>query len=285
MKIKRNKIKSVNEIGSNKKTTYFDLTRVIIVFLCCVGSIYPSIAQCQLSSSSIKPNEEIDYVLYFYWGILWKEAGVATYTSESIDYRGNPALRLQLTMQTNETADNFFKMRDTITSIISDKLEPLYYRKAAEEGKRFTIDESYYTYEGNKSIATLKRTWKDGEVKNYDNIESYECIYDMLSVLGKARSMNPNEYKKGDRFKILMTTGKKAEELILEYRGIESVKSENKKNYKCMVYTLLKEGKKNKLKDFITFYISNDDLKLLVKLKFELNFGSAQVNLKEVKKI
>ena len=273
MKIKR-KIETKQGLGGN-----ITLLLILIALL----NIYtlPLKAQCKLDNSAITSGENIEYTLYFYWGLIWKEAGSAVYTTSKTTYNNLEALKLNLTMSTNETADNFFKMRDTITSIVSNNLEPLYYRKAAEEGKRYTIDEATYNYINNKSIASLKRSWKDGEVQCFQE-ERSNCIYDMLSVLCKAKALDNDKYKKGDRFNIEMTTGKKVETLTMEYRGVENVRAEDKTNYKCMVYTLLKPNKKNKLKDFITFYISNDTDKVLVKLKLELNFGTAQVTLKKV---
>lgn len=46
-------------------------------------------------------------------------------------------------------------MRDTLTCYVSDKLEPLYFRKAAEEGKRYTVDEAWFSYDD--GIATVKQ--------------------------------------------------------------------------------------------------------------------------------
>lgn len=241
-------------------------------------------AQCALKNSVITPGEELEYTLYFFWGIIWKEAGTATFTTEKANYNNKEALKMNLLVSSSKEADKLFKMRDTITSYVSNNLEPLYFRKAAEEGNRFTIDEARYNYKNDKSFIRQTRTWKDGRIEEFQD-ESYNCIYDMLSVLSKARSMDTAQFSKGDRFNIEMATGKTVEKLILEYRGVEKVKTNDMKSYKCMVFTLLKEDKNNKLKDFISFYITNDERKLMVKLKFELNFGSAQVTLKKIKNI
>lgn len=261
-----------------------DFLHLTIIGIICLFSSFsiPVNAQCKLNNSAIETNEHIEYALYFYWGIIWKEAGSATYTTSKTTYQDKEALKINLLMSTNDVADNFFKMRDTLTSIVSNNLEPLYHRKAAEEGKRYTIDEVFYNYQDNISFAKLKRTWKSGKANEWDEKRN-ECIYDMLSILCKARTFESSDFKKGERFNIQMATGKEVESLVLEYRGLENIKSEDKETYQCMVYTLLKKEKKNKLKDFISFYLSNDNDKLLVKLKLNLNFGSAQVNLKKIK--
>jgi hypothetical protein len=42
--------------------------------------------------------------------------------------------------------DFFFKMRDTLTCITTPQLEPLYFRKGAEEGSHYTVDEVRFGY-------------------------------------------------------------------------------------------------------------------------------------------
>ena len=49
--------------------------------------------------------------------------------------------RINLLALGSKRADFFFKMRDTLTCVIGEKLEPRYFRKGAEEGKRYTVDE------------------------------------------------------------------------------------------------------------------------------------------------
>lgn len=59
----------------------------------------------------------------------------------------------------SKKTDFFFKMRDTLTCYVSDKLEPLYFRKAAEEGKRYTVDEAWFSYDDGIATVKQRRTW------------------------------------------------------------------------------------------------------------------------------
>lgn len=49
-------------------------------------------------------------------------------------------------------------MRDTLTCITTQQLEPLYFRKGAEEGKRYTVDEVNFSYRNGKCIVDQQRT-------------------------------------------------------------------------------------------------------------------------------
>ena len=59
---------------------------------------------------------------------------------------GETLFRSNLISVSNRQVDFFFKMRDTLTCITSSRLEPVYFRKGAEEGDRYTVDEVWFSY-------------------------------------------------------------------------------------------------------------------------------------------
>lgn len=65
---------------------------------------------------------------------------------QAITYQGKPCFRSNLISVSNRQVDFFFKMRDTLTCITSSRLEPVYFRKGAEEGDRYTVDEVWFSY-------------------------------------------------------------------------------------------------------------------------------------------
>ena len=73
--------------------------------------------------------------------VIWVNVGWAKMTVNTTTYKGQPCLQTDLLSFTKPSIDKFFKMRDTLTCITTEKLEPLYFRKGAEEGKRYTVDE------------------------------------------------------------------------------------------------------------------------------------------------
>ena len=178
-------------------------------------------------------------------------------------------------------ADFFFKMRDTLTCVVGEKLEPRYFRKGAEEGKRYIVDEARFSYEDGLCHVSQKRTFRDGRVDAREDSDS-RCIYDMLSILAQARSFNPADYKVGDKIKFPMTTGRRVEEQTLIYRGMENVERE----WGYLSLSGLFPGgicSKNKEKEVITFFVTDDLNHLPIRLDLYLNFGSAKAFLNNVK--
>lgn len=254
---------------------------ILLAVALLLGMSFPAHAQCEAKNEAFKTGEHVMYDLYFNWKFVWVKAGLASLTTNATTYHHKPAYRLNLLAIGSKRADFFFKMRDTLTSVIGERLEPLYFRKGAEEGKRYTVDQAWFSYKDGLCYVNQKRTHRDGEVQEAVDSDS-RCIYDMLSILAQARSYDPANYKEGDRIKFPMATGRKVEEQTLIYRGIKNVKAENDTTYRCLVFSLVEYNKKGKEKEVITFYVSDDKNHLPVRLDLYLNFGSAKAFLRSV---
>ena len=96
----------------------------------------PASAQCEAKNDAFQTGEQVMYDLYFNWKFVWVKAGLASLTTNATTYHSEPAFRINLLALGSKRADFFFKMRDTLTCVIGEKLEPRYFRKGAEEGKR-----------------------------------------------------------------------------------------------------------------------------------------------------
>ncbi len=238
-------------------------------------------AQCTAKNEAFQSGEHVMYDLYFNWKFIWKKVGLASLTTNATTYHSQPAFRFNLLSVGSKKTDFFFKMRDTLTCYVSDKLEPLYFRKAAEEGSRYTVDEAWFSYKDGKSNVKQKRTWLDRAPQEMEYSDE-RCIFDMLSILAQARSYDPDTYKVGDKILFPMATGRKVEEQTLIYRGKEEITANNDTIYRCLVFSFV-EYKKGKEKEVITFFVSDDKNHLPVRLDLYLNFGSAKAFLKSVR--
>lgn len=241
-------------------------------------------AQCTAVNTAFLPGEHVSYNLYFNWKFVWIKVGYADLTVEESTWESKPGYCFRLLSHTSKKADIFFKMRDTLTCHVGQGLEPLYFCKAAEEGKRHTKDEAWFRYDNGQTHVHQKRTWysKQRPVQESDYTDSV-CIFDMLSILGQARSWSADNFEVGDKVHFPMTTGRKVEQQTLIYRGKENVEAKNDTTYRCLVFSFVEYDKKGKEKEIITFFISDDDNHLPIRLDMYLSFGSAKAFLTEVK--
>jgi len=249
----------------------------------CVGlcSILSAYSQCAAKNEAIKPGERLTYELKFNWKFIWVNAGDARMELLPVNYQGKPCYQTTLYSISNKTVDFFFKMRDTLTCITTERLEPLYFRKGAEEGSHYTVDEVRFGYEDGKCLVNQSRTRLGRKTIHAKDTLDY-CVFDMLSILLQARSFDPASYKIGDKILFPMATGAKVEEQTLIYRGKKNFKAENGVKYRCLVFSLVEYDKEREEKEVITFYVTDDKNHLPVRLDLFLNFGSAKAFLRTV---
>ena len=254
---------------------------VLIGILCLWIGGTPLFAQCAAKNEAIQPGEKLTYDLKFNWQFIWVNAGEAKLDLTPVTYEGKSCYKTSLLAVSNSKVDFFFKMRDTLTCITTDRLEPMYFRKGAEEGSRYTVDEVHFDYEDGKCIVNQQR-WRKGREPRLAKDTLDQCVFDMLSILLQARSFDPSSYKKGDKILFPMATGTRVEEQTLIYRGKKNFKAENDVKYRCLVFSLVEYNKKGKEEEVITFYVTDDKNHLPVRLDLFLNFGSAKAFLQNI---
>ena len=258
--------------------------RLTLLLLCLVLAAGSVQAQCTAQNKAFQSGERVTYDLYFNWKFIWKRVGTASLTTQSTTYGQQPAYRFNLLSVGSKKTDFFFKMRDTLTCYVSERLEPLYFRKAAEEGSRNTVDEAWFSYRDGVSHVRQRRTWRSSDRPNQEmQYEDSRCIFDMLSILAQARSYDPKDYKVGDRINFPMATGRKVEEQTLIYRGKKNIEASNDTIYRCLIFSFVEYDKRGKEEEVITFYVSDDQNHLPIRLDMFLHFGSAKAFLKQVR--
>lgn len=240
--------------------------------------------QCALQNKAFLPGERISYDLMFNWKFIWIKVGTATLLTDEDTYQGQDAYCFRLHSHTSKRADFFFKMRDTLTSYVTRRLEPLYFCKSAEEGKRHTRDEAWFTYgSGDTTHVRQLRTWySKPQAPQPSESDEVGCVFDMLSILGQARSWDAADFQVGDRIHFPMTTGRRVEQQTLIYRGKEDVEAKDDHTYRCLVFSFVEYNKKGEEEEVITFFVTDDDNHLPIRLDMYLSFGSAKAFFKHV---
>lgn len=233
-------------------------------------------AQCKYSNTAFNPGESLTYDLYFNWKFVWVKCGSTHFSISNATYNGKKALRTNILFKSNKKCESIFPMRDTLISYSTPELVPLYFRKGAFEGKRYTVDEVWYSYpDASKVLMKQKFIDADGVVLNHQS-ESYECVNDMLNILLLARSYNYSNFVDGQRLNFKMVTGKRLSNQVLVFKGRTKFKANDGHLYHCLVFSLLNDKEKKKEKELLKFYITDDKNHLPIRIDFNLKFGIAK---------
>lgn len=253
----------------------FSLSVLLMIVMCSTSAD----AQCGVNNTAFKAGEVITYDLYYNWKFVWVKCGSAYMKTTATTWHSRPAFRTYLITRGSKKADMFFVMRDTLTSIVGSDLTPYYYYKGSLEGKRFYIDETYYNYR-NRTVYLRQRKLRKGKT-TIENNTSPRCTFDMLSILAQARSYNAHTFKVGQRIVFPMVSGTDVENETLIYRGKKDIKAQNDITYRCLIFSFV-ENEDGKEKEVVTFYVTDDENHLPIRLDMFLNFGTAKAYLSHV---
>ena len=252
----------------------------LTVFLLSTGM--SSAQQCGINNTAFKGGERLTYDLYFNWNFVWVKVGSAWMNTDLTTYQGEQAYKASLVTGGNKKLDKFFCMRDTLLSYCSTNLSPLYFRKGAREGKRYYVDELWYTYPKNTCKLKMHRIDADGE-QHWKDAQYKDCIYDMMSIFLRARNFDASTIKVGDRIPMPISDARRLSHSWLHFRGRENFKMDgSKEKFRCLVFSFY-EREDGKTHELIRFYVTDDQNHIPVRLDMFLSFGSAKAFLKSYK--
>lgn len=235
-------------------------------------------AQCPLTNTAFKSGEKLNYELYFNWKFVWVKAGTATFSTTGTEYGGQKAFRTHLITKTSPRLDKLFCMRDTLIGIHTPDNVPLYYRKGAYEGKKYRVDEVGYSYPGGNTHLDQSFRNPQGKV-NRTQRDLKDCVYDMITMMQRARSFKVSQFGKSNRMPFLMADGDEVDNVFLLYRGTEIIKQEGSNTkFRCLVFSFV-EKEDGKEKEIVRFFVSDDDNHIPVRLDLNLKFGTAKAYL------
>lgn len=255
----------------------------ILLLLASFFSTMPSMAQNLSRARAFKSGEELSCNLYFNWKFIWVKVGNAKLTISDTIYNGQRAQCMKLLNSTNPKADSFFLMRDTLLTIFTPDFKPLYFRKASREGKKFRISQVWYDYSIPSKVKVSQYYRRNDNEPRYSEEYVNGPVYDMMSLLAYARTIDFTTLPIGTRLTFPVATGKRIEPQHLVYRGKKVSNSDEGKNgYSCFLVSLITE-EDGKEEEIVNFHITDDKNHLPVLLDLVLNFGSAKARLSKKK--
>ena len=242
-------------------------------------------SQCPLVNKAFTSGEFLSYNLYYNWKFVWVKVGTASLSTVLTRYDGQQAYKSSLITRGNGKLDKFFVMRDTLLGYVTPSLSPLYFRKGAVEGKRYRVDEVWYSYKNGKCKVKMHRQKSDrSHIRSEKTSE--QCVYDMLNIFTRARNFDPAGLKKGHTVKIPVADGNGMTVAILKYEGKEKVQGDNGVKYNCLKLAYSEwEEKNSKYRQYATFFVTDDDNHIPVRIDITLNFGIAKAFVTSMKGI
>lgn len=249
----------------------------LFISLILMFTLLPISAQCPVNNNAFKSGEFLKYNLYYNWKFVWVKAGTASMSTVLSRYHGKPAFRSSLITRGSHRVDDFFVLRDTLLCYTTPQIVPLYFRKGAREGKRYTVDEVWYSYRNGNTFLRQHRLKNNGDNER-KNAQYRDCIHDMMSIFLTARSYSSAGWQKGHIVNIPLADGDDVNPAILKYRGKANIKADNGVKYRCLELSYI-EKDDGKMKEIVRFFVTDDENHIPVRLDMFLRFGSAKAFL------
>ena len=254
---------------------------IILMFL--LTSAMHTAAQCKIDNTYFKEGEELTYDLYFKYGILNSKAGSSSLSVTNGQYEGKDVYVMNLRAKSSGVAKSVFSLSDTLKSYMTKDLVPLAYMKNAHEGGDYTIERATYKYTDRGT--TLRNRNIRNEKLRYDTVlVAKDCVYDMLSIVYYARTLDYDSMKKGDKKRVSFLSGRKMLTMDVEHHGIDKVSANNGKKYQCLKLIMMvnDDAFENK-SEAMKVYLTNDANRIPVRIDSKLKVGSSKVILKSLK--
>lgn len=240
-------------------------------------------AQCKIENNFFNAGEELDYDLYFKYGILFMKAGDSSLKTIEEFYDGKDALKVSLFAESSGTARKLFTLTDTLTGYMTKKLEPLAFVKGAFEGDDLTQEWIDYKYK-NDGIDVHTKRIKNGNLKYDKTLVATNCIYDMISVVYYARTLDYSSMKIGASSVVEFMSGHNKLKMSIVYNGTEKMKMNDGKKYDCIKLTLnIQDDAFENEKEAMKVFMTNDNNRLPIRLDSKLKIGSTRAILKGYK--
>lgn len=259
-----------------------NINKTIILLLLPLFVFLQAEAQCKVTNSAFLSGEEIQYDLYFNYGILNARAGKGSLSVAEANYRGQNTYKTVMVLNTSGIAGNLYAVNDTLTSYVDMDLRPLLFTKEALEGKDYSVERQAYTYRENEiSIRAIRH--RNGKERFDEVVKTNQCTYDYLSVLSYVRNIDYTGMKAGDRKFIQFISGRRPVQMYVNYLGTSSMKANNGKSYQVINISMTIHDKAfPDPKEALKASLTNDENRIPVVIDTHLKIGSIRAVMRKV---
>ena len=191
-------------------------------------------------------------------------AGTCVLSERDILYEGRDAVCMQMTMTTGKLADLVFMMRDTITSVQTPDGIPIHYCKTVNEKSTHNVETADFNFSAEGCGVRLLVNSNGREVYNRYEIWKGK-VYDMLSLLKYARTVNSSGKEAGYVIKLPMVNGEQVVMQHIVYEGNENIRDEAGNRHNCLRLSI-RDYKYGSERETLKIYVTDDSEHIPVRL-------------------
>ena len=230
---------------------------------------------------SFQANEEVDYELYYKWGLVFSKAGNATFKVTESYFEGQPAWQYSLLFRSAGIVEKLYRMRDTMACYYSKAPRLLYSSKHSDEGDYYSVDELRFRYEPANQVAIASRRYTLKKVKIDTLLVAESPVSDMLGGTLYLRALAAGTLRSGDDFPLTVAIGRDLVTMRFRYSGQRIVEHKGVKYRTRHFYIDIEDEAFEQPKAAAEVWIGDDANHIPVKVRAKLKLGAVEAYLKE----
>ena len=230
---------------------------------------------------SFQANEEVDYELYYKWGLVFSKAGSATFKVAESHFEGEPAWHYSLLFRSAGIVEKLYRMRDTMECYYSKVPQLLYSSKHSDEGDYYSVDELRFRYEPANQVAIASRRYTLKRVKIDTLLVAEAPVSDMLGGTLYLRALTEGELRSGSDFPLTVAIGRDLVTMRFRYSGQRIVEHKGVKYRTRHFYMDIEDEAFEEPKAAAEVWIGDDANHIPVKVRAKLKLGAVEAYFKE----
>jgi hypothetical protein len=250
-----------------------------VFFVCYLCSLQME-AQGKKLFSTMQHGEKVTYDIYFKWGPIMPRAGDATFSYHKDESVAKAFSCYRMQFKTAKFFDNFFRIRDTLSTYYNEHNDLVYSLKCTDEGGYYSVDKLTFAHGGeNTKIHSLRYT--PSRVKIDTTLTAVGDVTDLLGAIYYLRGLGCTKLQSGDTYPLTVAIGRDLVKIQFTYRNQAIVDRGNVKfNTRYFVIDIYDEAFES-TKTSAEVWVGDDDNFLPIKVRSKLKIGYAEVFYKE----
>lgn len=221
----------------------------------------------QISNNAYQEGEKLTYLMYY----GWLNGGKASLSISKVDMKGRNVLHAKAVARTTGLADKLYNINDAYESYIDENTgKPIFAIRNIAEKKYRYYDE--VTFNHNKKQVNSKRK---GTLDVPDN------IFDFVSAFYYSRRVLFSNVKPGEIIKLVTYFDDKVYPIEVRYLGKETIDTKAG-TFKALKFRpIVEAGRIFDTPDDMTFWVTDDQNHIPLRIQFDLMVGSLKCDLIE----
>ena len=250
-----------------------------LLFLLWIGCLHETMGHAQVLT--FQANEEVDYELYYKWGLVFSKAGQATFKVAESHFEGELAWHYSLLFRSVGIVEKLYRMRDTMDCYYSKVPRLLYSSKHSDEGDYYSVDELRFRYEPANQVAIASRRYTLKRVKIDTLMVAEAPVSDMLGGTLYLRALAAGRLQAGADFPLTVAIGRDLVTMHFRYSGQRIVEHKGVKYRTRHFYIDIEDEVFEQPKAAAEVWMGDDANHIPVKVRAKLKLGAVEAYFKE----